>query len=240
MTKRKRRETAPPEHAIAADRLEKSYGGVCALAPLDLTIDAGQLVALIGHNGSGKSTLLRLVAGLLDPTSGTVAIHGEPAGSLAARTDVAYIGDAPVLYDDLSVWEHLEYLGGLHGVEDWEVPAGELVQRLGLVGRAEDLPAHFSRGLRQKTALAVGLLRPARVVLVDEPFVGLDLDGKVALVDLLLERRRAGVTVVVATHDLELLGHADRALTLENGTLVDDRSGAALRSVVSTPPPGGA
>lgn len=228
MAKRTRRPHAAPEHAIASEGLTKSYEGVLALAPLDLTVEAGTVVAVVGHNGSGKSTLLQLVAGLLDPSGGRVDVHGEPAGSLAARGAVAYIGDAPVLYDDLSVWEHLEYLGALHGVDDWEPPARDLVGRLGLDARTEDLPARFSRGLRQKTALAIGLLWPARVVLVDEPFVGLDQDGKRALVELLLERRAEGATIVVATHDLELLEHADRAITLENGLVIADQPAATL------------
>jgi len=225
MAKRKRREAASPQLALEACGLTKSYGDVPALAPLDLAVEAGSLVVLLGHNGSGKSTLLQLAAGLLDPTAGTVHVHGAPAGSLEARRDLAYLADTPVLYDDLSVWEHLEYLGPLCGLEEWRPAAAELVARLGLEARADELPARFSRGLRQKTALAVGLLRPSKVVLIDEPFVGLDRDGKAALVSLLLERRSAGGTVVVATHDAALLDHADRAVTLENGVLVDDRPG---------------
>ena len=225
MAKRKHRTTTAPDQAIAATGLTKAYGDVRALAPLDLEVEAGTMVAVIGHNGSGKSTLLQLVAGLLDPTEGSVLVHGAPAGSAPARADLAYIGDAPVLYDDLSVWEHLEYLGALCGLDEWEGPAQELVERLGLEERIEELPVRFSRGLRQKTALAVGLLRPSRVVLVDEPFVGLDQDGKRTLVELLDERRAAGSTVVVATHDLELLAHVDRSITLEDGKLLDSDLG---------------
>ena len=221
MAKRKLRTTTTPDQAITAAGLTKAYGDVRALAPLDLEVEAGTMVAVVGHNGSGKSTLLQLVAGLLDPTEGSVLVHGSPAGSAPARADLAYIGDAPVLYDDLSVWEHLEYLGALCGLDEWEAPARELVERLGLDERVEELPVRFSRGLRQKTALAVGLLRPSRVVLVDEPFVGLDQEGKRTLVELLGERRAAGSTVVVATHDLELLAHVDRSITLEDGKLLD-------------------
>lgn len=230
MAKRRHRSSEPSQHAIAATSVAKSYGDVDALAPLDLTVAAGTMVALVGHNGSGKSTLLQIVAGLLDPTDGAVEVHGAPAGSLAARRDVAYIGDAPVLYDDLSVWEHLEYLGALCGLHDAEHAGRTLVSRLGLEDRVDELPARFSRGLRQKTALCIGLLRPSRVVLIDEPFVGLDQDGKRALVELLQERRQSGSTVVVATHDLELLAHVDRVVALENGVLCSDLPGEDVRA----------
>jgi ABC-type multidrug transport system ATPase subunit len=226
MPKRKRPPSPQREAAVRAVGLAKAYGDVDALAPLDLDLEEGTMVAVVGHNGSGKSTLLQLVAGLLDPTAGSVEVHGAAAGSLEARRDVAYLGDSPVLYDDLSVWEHLEYLGPLCGLADWRPAATELVDRLGLAPRAGELPARFSRGLRQKTALAVGLLRPARVLLVDEPFVGLDHDGKQALVELLRERRAAGGTVVVATHDGALLTHVDRVVTLADGHVVGDHRGA--------------
>jgi ABC-2 type transport system ATP-binding protein len=219
----KRRRTKPKgQDALEAVGLTKTYGDLVALAPLDLRIPDGEILALVGHNGSGKSTLLQLAAGLLEPTGGSISIHGSPAGSLPARAALSYIGDNPILYDDLSVWEHLEYLAGLHRVADWQRRSKELVERLGLAERVDDLPARFSRGLRQKTALAIGLVREARVLLVDEPFVGLDATGKQALLSLVDDCRSAGTTVVLATHDLEVLERADRCVALRNGVVVHD------------------
>lgn len=227
MAKRKRRPTeAAPAVAVRAEGLSKSYGDLTALEPLDLCIDTGTVVTLAGHNGSGKSTLLQLIAGLLDPSEGSVDVFGHPAGSLPARAALSYIGDAPVLYDDLSVWEHLEYLARLNGVDDWEARGNELLDRFRLAERADDLPVQFSRGLRQKTALVVGLVRDAGVLLIDEPFVGLDRRGKDALLDLIRERRSGGATVVLATHDSEVLGIADRCVALHNGVVVHDGSSA--------------
>ena len=138
----------------------------------------GEAVALIGHNGSGKTTFLRIAAGLLEPSDGTVLIDGHPAGSLPARAAMAYLSDSPTFYEDLSVWEHLEYVARLHGHDDWEQDAADLLDHLGLYDRADDLPTSFSRGLRQKASIAMGFIRPFDVLLVDEPFVGLDASGQ--------------------------------------------------------------
>src|SRR5205807_2951541 len=152
--------------------LTKAYGDLEALHNVSLSVEGGDQVALLGLNGSGKTTLLRIAAGLLEATKGQVVLAGQAAGSLGARAAVSYIPDNPVLYDDLSVEEHLEYVARLHGKKDWEPYAADLVTRLGLVNRVEDLPSTFSRGLRQKVSIALAFVRPFEVLLVDEPFVG--------------------------------------------------------------------
>jgi ABC-type multidrug transport system ATPase subunit len=200
----------------------KEYRGLIALDRITLDFPAGQLVALVGHNGAGKSTLLAISAGLLEPDDGEVLVAGNIAGSLEARAELSYAGDTPILYDDLSVWEHLEYVAGLHGVTDCQGPATELVERFDLLSRADDLPSRFSRGMRQKAALAAALIRPASVLLVDEPFVGLDVPAQAALTEVLVARARAGTTVLVATHQPAFLGHVDRCVLLRDGTLSHD------------------
>jgi len=198
--------------ALQTEGLSKTYGDLVALAPLDLVVDAGERVVLVGANGSGKTTLVRLVAGLLEPTAGTVEVAGEASGSIDARAALSYLPDDPVLYDDLSVAEHVEYISRLHETEGWEDRAAYLIDRLGLTARIDDLPARFSRGLRQKTSLVLGLVRPFEVLVVDEPFVGLDQPGKAALLDLLEEAATEGATVVVATHQLEFVDRATRCI----------------------------
>ncbi|CAN5739359.1 hypothetical protein BH24ACT6_BH24ACT6_15920 [soil metagenome] len=217
--------------ALVADGVAKRYGDAVALEPRELAVTAGERVSLIGHNGSGKSTLLRLCAGLIEPSEGSIAVAGHPAGSLAARAELSYLGDQPVFYDDLSVWEHIEYIARLGGNGQWVPRATELVERLGLAPRTDDLPASFSRGLRQKAAIALAFVRPFSVMLVDEPFVGLDVSGRRALLDLLLDAKHAGVTIVVATHELATISASDRVLALRDGELVfdgtPDEAGAA-------------
>jgi len=211
-----------PPPAFEAIGVAKHYGELVALAPLELGIEPGEAVVLIGHNGSGKTTLLRMASGLLEPSEGGIEIQGQPAGTLAARAALAYLSDTPSFYDDLSVWEHLEYTARLHGMDDWEQRAADLLGHLGLYDRADDLPNTFSRGLRQKASIAIGLLRPHSVLLVDEPFVGLDATGKAALLELLDIEREEGVALVVATHELEFVKRVGRCIALRDGQLVHD------------------
>ena len=162
---------------LEASGLTKAYAELVALHPVDLEVAAGQSVALIGHNGSGKSTLLRIVAGLLEPTRATGRRPGWPV-DVQARATTSFLPDEPVLYDDLWVREHVEYVSRLFGGDGFDDYAEEVADRLGLTERLDDLPSRFSRGLRQKASLLLGLARPFSLLLVDEPFVGLDAPGR--------------------------------------------------------------
>ena len=207
---------------LKASDITKDFGDLVALEGVSLHGAPGEMVALVGHNGAGKSTLLRILSGLLEATSGTVTIGGQPPGSMEARALTSYLPDNPVLYDDLSVIEHLEYVARLHGFDDWEERAWDLLGRLNLESRADDLPATFSRGLRQKAALSVGFVRPFELMLVDEPFVGLDASGRDALVELMTESAAAGAALVVSTHELGFLERASRCVVLRDGVVVHE------------------
>jgi ABC-2 type transport system ATP-binding protein len=208
--------------ALHVDRLTKTYGDLPALEPLTLTVDEGEQVALVGHNGSGKTTLLKMAAGLLDPSGGSAAVFGAPAGSPTARADLSWLADTPTFYDDLSVAEHLEYVARMHGVEQWQARGEHLLATLGLASRAEHIPSTFSRGLRQKAAIAIAFVRPFRLLLVDEPFVGLDAGGKQALLELFAEARAGGATLMVATHELSFVDRGDRLIALRDGAVTFD------------------
>jgi ABC-type multidrug transport system ATPase subunit len=214
---------APPAKlALRTAGLTKSYGELVALEPLDLSVPAGQRLALVGHNGSGKTTLAKMAAGLLEPTGGTVTVEGERAGSLRARALLSYVPDEPGLYDDLSVLEHIEFTCRLHGCQDWEDRAARLLDELGLATQAENLPSRFSRGMRQKTSIVLALVRPFAVLVVDEPFVGLDPPGREAFVKLMEEATGGGASILVATHQLDYAATADRCVALRDGTVVYD------------------
>lgn len=207
---------------VVAEGLTKSYGDLVALDKVSLSVSEGQQVALLGLNGSGKTTLLRIAAGLLEPTSGKLLVGGFQAGTHEARQAVSFIPDAPVLYDDLSVNEHLEYIARLHETVDWQSHAADLLERLHLEHRAEDLPSTFSRGLRQKVSIALAFVRPFDVMLVDEPFVGLDVPGRAALLELLRTSAEDGAAIIVSTHQSEYLSQATRCVGLRDGKVIYD------------------
>jgi ABC-2 type transport system ATP-binding protein len=216
--------------------LRRTYGRLVALAGLDLTVRRGECVALIGANGSGKSTAVRAIAGLLEPSGGSVRVcghdpHEEPEAE-EARAALALVPDTPLLYDDLTVREHLELVTLSHGIDEDGVDEriDALLDRLGLGARADFVPRELSRGMRQKTQLACALVRPAALLVLDEPVVGLDPPSQLLLGELLREAKRDGVAVLLTTHQMAFAdGLADRAVMLEEGEVVDEGAWADVR-----------
>jgi ABC-2 type transport system ATP-binding protein len=222
--------------------LGRRYGELTALHDLDLEVRPGECVAVIGHNGSGKTTAVRLIAGQLDPSAGSVHVEGAPVDqevdAIEARAALALVPDTPSLYDDLTVREHLQLVAVAHGMtrKSSAAPAGgalvdpeldarieDLLGRLGLSEKLDAMPGTLSRGMRQKVQLACALIRPWRVLVLDEPVVGLDPGSQRTLRELLLDAKRAGRAVVLTTHQLEFArGIADRAVVLSEGAVVAD------------------
>ena len=225
-----------PDAVLDARGLAHSYGRLVALADLTLSVGPGECVALIGANGSGKSTAVRTIAGLLEPTDGIVRVaghdpHREPDAEIV-RAALALVPDAPVLYDDLTVRQHLELVALSHGVADDGIDAriDGLLERLGLGDRDAFVPRELSRGMRQKTQLACALIRPAALLVLDEPVVGLDPPSQVLLYELLLEAKRAGAAVLFTTHQMGFAdGLADRAVMLDEGEVADQGPWAEVR-----------
>jgi ABC-2 type transport system ATP-binding protein len=219
-------QTAPE---LTVRGLSRRYGGFEALRDLALEIAPGECVAIVGHNGSGKTTAVRTIAGLLEPSAGSVevagaSVHEEPDG-IEARAAMAIVPDTPALYADLTVREHLELVAVAHGVADDDLDAriDRLLIRLGLEGKRDARPGALSRGMRQKVGLGCALIRPHRLLVLDEPVVGLDPASQQTLRELLLEAKAAGVAVMFTTHQLEFArGIADRALVLADGVVVAD------------------
>lgn len=212
---------SPP--ALAVNGLCKDYDGRRVLGPISFKLQPGKVLAVLGHNGSGKSTTLAAIAGVLDPSEGTVTI-GElqlvPAiDQPEYRRQVAYVPDEPLLFPDMTLRQHGRFVAGAWGVEGDRLE--ELLERLGIGHVIDEVPATFSRGMRQKAGLALAFLRPAQVLLIDEPFSGLDDAGRAAFLGLLKQSCEAGAAAVIATHARARVEHfADRALRLEDGTVV--------------------
>lgn len=191
--------------------VSKRYDSLVAVNEASFEIGEGSWWVITGPNGSGKSTLLQLATGLQDPSSGEVRIDKASAGSTDARREISYLGDSPAFFSDLSVREHAEYVAGLFRDEAVLSRAVEVLERFDLMKRYGDRPETFSRGMKQKAALALVLARPASVLLLDEPTRGLDEAGASGLVELLSERNDGGSTVVTITHEPDRFARQNQA-----------------------------
>jgi ABC-2 type transport system ATP-binding protein len=209
---------------VAVRGLRVGYGSVVVLADVELTVTAGQIVAVTGVNGVGKSTLLTCLAGLHRPAAGTMSVLGGPP-----RDDppfwraVALVADQPTWYPGLTVREHLELIRLTHQpLRGWCLPADELIDFFGLAARADASPLDMSSGQRQRLSLAAALARPSRLLLLDEPEQSLDADFRLELAALLREGYAAsGGTVIMATHDADFaLAAGAREVRLSEGTIV--------------------
>jgi heme exporter protein A len=200
----------------------RTFGRRRALNRVSLTADAGTITALLGHNGAGKSTLLAIAATLLQPTSGTVRYGDLPVtnGSAALRGRIGMLGHDLYLYPELSAAENLRFFARLYGIADVEGAVSRGVERAGLVERRDDPVAGYSRGMRQRLALERALIHDPRLLLLDEPFTGLDEAAREALRERLRSARAAGTIVILTTHDIAAIANVtDRSVTLVDGRL---------------------
>jgi len=198
------------DDTLAALRLTglRKHFGRPAVDGLDLTVRRGEFYALLGPNGAGKTTTLRLVTGLLAPDAGSIEVLGIDLASApaAAKAKMAYLPDEPMLYGKLKQFEYLEFVAGLWGVraEEAEPRARELLDWLGLSPHAHELTEGFSRGMKQKLALAGALIHAPELLILDEPLTGLDAAAARQVKDLLLTHVAKGGTVILTTHILEV------------------------------------
>jgi ABC-2 type transport system ATP-binding protein len=210
--------------AVEISDLRKSFDRP-AVDGLDLSIRRGEFYTLLGPNGAGKTTTLRMVVGLLRPDAGSIAILGVDAlaDPVAAKQVMAWISDEPMIYDKLTPFEYLEFVGGLWGIDvaRAETRARELIGWLGLGPHAHQRCEGFSKGMRQKVALAGALVHEPKVIILDEPFTGLDAGSARQVKTVLREHVAAGGTVIMTTHILEVAERmADRIGVIARGRLI--------------------
>jgi len=222
-----------PTPALVLRALTKRFARP-AVDSLDLTVRAGEFYALLGPNGAGKSTTLRMVAGLLPADSGEIHIFGIDARRqpIAAKRIVAWLPDEPQLYDKLDPLEYLEFVAGLWGLEPRRAAesAESLLQTLGLWEHRRERCEGFSRGMKQKVALAGALVHEPRLLMLDEPLTGLDAGSARQVKNLLTARVREGATIILTTHILEVAERiADRVGILAHGRLIAEGTLAELR-----------
>ncbi|HEX8100502.1 MAG TPA: ABC transporter ATP-binding protein [Actinomycetota bacterium] len=202
--------------------MTRVFGSAPAVVRATVSIERGECVLVRGANGAGKSTLLRVIATVLSPTygSGTVLGHDLVTGREEIRPRIEFLGHRTRLYDDLTGRENLAFVCSMYGID----PSGldGAIDRVGLSGSADDRVRHYSHGMRQRLAVARALVRRPDVLLLDEPYAGLDDEAK-ALVDWMIEEaRRDGRTVMLATHDVSRGAAADRVLFMEAGRILPD------------------
>ncbi len=221
--------------ALTIQNLTKTYAnGNQALKGIDLSVEAGDFYALLGPNGAGKTTTLRMVAGLLRPDAGAISVFGADALSdpIAAKRVTAWVSDEPMIYEKLTPFEYLEFVAGLWSIEaaTAEARARHLIDWLGLEPHAHERCQSFSKGMRQKVALAGALVHEPRLIILDEPLTGLDAGSARQVKDVLAERVRDGATVIMTTHILEVAERmAERIGVIAEGRLIAEGTLDELR-----------
>jgi ABC-2 type transport system ATP-binding protein len=223
----------PTSFALEIAGLRKSFGRP-AVDGLNLNIRAGEFYMLLGPNGAGKTTTLKMVSGLLKPDDGAISIFGIDAlaDPILAKQITGWLSDEPMIYDKLTPLEYLEFVSGLWGVD--AAIAGErardLLRWLGLEEQAQERCEKFSRGMRQKVALAGALVHDPKLIILDEPLTGLDAGSSRLVKNVLVEKVRAGSSVVMSTHILEIAERmADRIGVIANGRLIAEGTLDELR-----------
>jgi ABC-2 type transport system ATP-binding protein len=208
---------------LQAKDLSHMYGSFQVLAPLDLTLKAGEISVLHGPNGSGKTTLLLCLAGLLQPTSGEILVEGQPflMDEPATRRALAFVPDVPRFYMELTAWEHLLFIASAHtAMEGFKPRAETLLKEFGLWEARNLFPHHYSRGMSLKLGLLLALIRPFKLLLMDEPLSALDPDSTQQFLRRLKSLRQQGASILLSTHSLEPLTNlADHSYRLDNGVL---------------------
>jgi heme exporter protein A len=223
----------PGPPALLSRGIEKKYGYAFAVRNLDLEVHRGEFIALFGRNGAGKTTFLKIAATLVRPSKGTLGIEGfdvarEPE---KARRHIGFLSHNTFVYRDLSALDNLKFFARLYQVDDSEERLLGLLDRVGLRRRALDPVRAFSRGLQQRVGIARVMLHDPRLILLDEPYTGLDVQAADTLNSILDEASRAGKTVILSSHDLDQgLRAATRAVVMDKGAIV--YSGAATDPTV--------
>ncbi len=211
---------APPMSAVAIEGVWKFFGDYPALRDISFTVDGGACLALLGRNGAGKTTLLRILAGLSKAARGSVTVLGKDARAEVTRQKIGVLGHGIGVYEELSAYENLRLFARLYGIADPNKTAREWLERTGLDRVRDGLVREFSRGMRQRLAVARAFLHHPSLLLLDEPFTALDDRAIKVLQDLLTSALREGRTVIMSTHQLrEALELATDVALINRGKL---------------------
>jgi len=218
---------------IEVSQLSKNYGDFAAVRDLSFVVRPGEVMGLVGPNGAGKTTTLRCAAGIIPATAGTVTLGGIDlaADPIAAKRQLAFIPDEPRLFEHLTVWQHLNFVARLYGISDYALRGESLLADLEMTDKKHLLPGELSRGMKQKLAIACGLLHQPRVVFFDEPLTGLDPGGIRRMKDVMRRLARDGAALILSSHLLSLLEEVcTHVLILKDGSKMADGTMAEVRA----------
>ena len=208
---------------IEVDGLQKLYGNFPAVQGLSFNVGPGEVLGLVGPNGAGKTTTIRSIAGIIIPTSGRIRIAGHDLSQdpVAAKAALAFIPDEPHLFEYLTVDEHLHFIARLYRLGDVSARIPDLLAELDLSDKRGALPGELSRGMKQKLAIACGLLHDPRALLLDEPLTGLDPVGIRRMKRTIMRRAAEGAAVILSSHLLHLVEEiCTRLLIMQHGNVV--------------------
>ncbi len=210
---------------VQVEGLTKLYGEFIAVNELSFSFQPGEVMGLVGPNGAGKTTTLRCLAGIIPPTRGTIRVCGHDivSDAIAAKKELAFFTDEPRLFDYLTVWQHLNFVARIYQVANFEQIARPLLEELEIADKMDKLPGELSRGMKQKLAIACGLLHSPKVIYFDEPLTGLDPLGIRRMKDSILKRAREGAAIIISSHLLHLVQEiCSHILILKSGRKVID------------------
>ncbi|MDF2512615.1 MAG: hypothetical protein K0S04_2481 [Herbinix sp.] len=209
---------------LRVNNVTKKYGKFVANEDVSFEINAGEISVLLGPNGAGKSTIIKSIAGLLK-FNGLITIHGNENKSMQAKRDLGYIPEMPALYDMLTVWEHMEFVARAYSLKDWKENAEELLRRFELDDKKKKLGSELSKGMQQKVSICCAMLTQPKVILFDEPMVGLDPHAIKELKALILEKKREGAAILISTHMLDSVNEFwDSTNIMMNGKIAARRT----------------
>jgi ABC-2 type transport system ATP-binding protein len=224
---------------VQVEGLTKLYGEFTAVNELSFSLQPGEVMGLIGPNGAGKTTTLRCLAGIIPPSRGGVRVGGQDIvrEPIAAKKQLAFFTDEPRLFDYLTVWQHLNFVARIYSVPDYEAIGARLLEELEIANKRDALPGELSRGMKQKLAIACGLLHSPRVIYFDEPLTGLDPLGIRRMKDSILKRARDGAAIIISSHLLHLVEEiCSRILILKDGRKLIDGTLAEITRKFSEQP----
>ncbi len=209
---------------LKVDHVTKKYGKVLANKDLNFSVDKGQIAILLGPNGAGKSTIIKCIVGLLR-FEGAITVGGIPNKSLEAKKMLGYIPEMPSLYPLLTVEEHLEFIARAYQLENWESYADELIKRFELEDKRKKLGGELSKGMQQKVSICCGILHRPKVIVFDEPLVGLDPHAIKELKELLINLKNQGTSLLISTHMLDSVeNYWDIAHIMQDGSFAATRT----------------